>query len=64
MNVLFIFDMKRKISSYSIVQRFYCLVFIKVQIFWEGHKNLKLSLFDIYLVNVKSSGPFLLQPLF
>ena len=30
----------------------------KVQLFWEGHKNLELSStwFDIYLVHVKSSG--------
>ena len=32
--------------------------FSKVQLFWEGHKNLELSStwFDTYLVNVKSSG--------
>ena len=35
--------------------------FGKVQLFWEGHKNLELSptWFDIYLVNVKSSGRWL-----
>ena len=31
--------------------------FHKVQLLWEGHKNLELLL--IYLVNIKSSGGFL-----
>ena len=43
---------------------FYVSVFLeticKVQLFWEGHKNLELfsTWFDIYLANVKSSGIF------
>ena len=50
------FRILEKTSFQLICTRLYVLLFIKVQLFWEGHKNVRNRPygFEIYLVNVKT----------